>query len=96
MIRNFKTQIAQDVFDGVSSRYSRKIPRGLHKKTQFLLDQLNAVTCVETLAIPPSNRLKKLTGDLKGFWSLRINQQWRIIFRWQNGNAEAVDVIDYH
>lgn len=48
------------------------------------------------LKIPPSNRLEKLSGDLKGFYSIRINDQWRIIFKWQSGNALEVKIIDYH
>ena len=96
MIQNFKTKCAQDIFDGVNRRYARQLPKALHKKARILLDQLNAVTQVETLRIPPSNRLEKLQGDLKGFWSLRINKQWRVIFRWENGNAEDIDITDYH
>ena len=46
--------------------------------------------------IPPSNRLEKLKGNLKDFYSIRINNQWRIIFKWNNGNAEHVEIIDYH
>jgi toxin HigB-1 len=61
-----------------------------------LFDQINAVTAVEMLRVLPSNRLKKLTGDLKGLWSLCINKQWRIIFRWNKGDAFDVDVVDYH
>jgi len=96
MIRNFKSNLASDIYDGINSRYSRSLSKELHAKTRRLLDQLNAVTKVESLRIPPSNRLEKLSGKLKGFWSLRINKQWRIIFRWQDSNAVDVDIIDYH
>jgi len=48
------------------------------------------------LRIPPSNRLKKLSGNLKAFYSIRINNQWRIIFKWHKGNASEVEIIDYH
>lgn len=96
MIKNFKTKLASDIYDGINSRYSRCISKDLHKKAQRLLDQLNAATQVKTLSIPPSNRLEKLTGKLKEFWSLRINIQWRIIFRWEDGDALDVDIIDYH
>ena len=51
---------------------------------------------VEELRIPPSNRLEKLQGTLQHFWSLRINNQWRVIFRWEDGVAYDVDVVDYH
>lgn len=96
MIRNFSSKCAKDVFNGNNSRHARKLPANLHKKAQILLDQLNAITRIETLQIPPSNHLEKLKGDLKLFWSLRINIQWRIIFRWEEQDAKDVDIIDYH
>ena|SRR3990167_1673823 len=96
MIRNFKSKLAQDVFDGVSSRYARKLPLSLHDKTRRLLDQLNAITRVETLKIPPSNKLSKLTGNLSNYWRVKIDKQWAIIFRWEKSNAYDVDIVDYH
>ncbi len=96
MIRDFASKTAQDVFDGTKSRYARKLPHELHEKACRLLDQINAVTRVEELRVPPSNRLEKLKGDLKDKWSLRINKQWRIIFKWASGDAHDVDIVDYH
>lgn len=96
MIKHFRSKTAQAIFDGEQSRLSRRIPLALHPKVRRLLDQLNAATKIETLTKPPSNRLEKLGGDLKGFWSLRINRQWRVIFRWEAGVATDVDVVDYH
>jgi len=96
MIKHFRSKTAQDIFDWSRTRYARKIPPSLHGKIRRLLDQLNAATQVDTLTKPPSNRLEKLTGDLKGFWSLRINRQWRVIFKWKAGFASEVDIIDYH
>lgn len=96
MIRNFKSDTAQDIFDGMNSRQARKIPGELHAKIQRLFDQLNAATQVETLKIPPSNRLEKLKGNLKAYWSIRANVQWRVIFQWEDGEAFDVDVVDYH
>ena len=96
MIRNFKSKIAQDIFDGVESRSTRKIPIDLHKKIRRLFDQINAVTKVETLRIPPANCLEKLKGGLKNYWSIRVNKQWRIIFKWENNEAFNVDIVDYH
>jgi proteic killer suppression protein len=68
----------------------------LHGKIRRLLDQLDAVTQLETLRVPPSNNLEKLRGDLSGYWSLRINLQWRIIFRWKTSDAYDVEIVDYH
>ncbi len=72
------------------------VPLSLHPKAQRLLDQLNAVTNIETLRVPPSNKLAKLSGNLKGYWRLKIDKQWAIIFHWDNGEATDVDIIDYH
>lgn len=60
------------------------------------LRQLHRIIAIDQLRQPPSNRLEALSGNLKGFWSIRINQQWRIVFRWINGNAYDVRITDYH
>ena len=96
MINNFSSKTAQDIFDGVSSKFARKIDKKLYAKITRLFDQLNAVLEVEELRSPPGNRLEKLKGDLKDFWSLRVNDQYRIIFKWRKGVAFDVDIIDYH
>jgi proteic killer suppression protein len=57
---------------------------------------INQARIVQDLSIPPGNRLEQLQGDLAGFWSIRINQQWRIIFRWEDGLKHKVTIIDYH
>lgn len=96
MIVSFSTKTAEDVFNGISSRSSRKLPLELHAKACRLFDQLNACTRVETLRVPPGNNLESLIGDLKGFWSIRINKKWRIIFKFDKGNACEVNIVDYH
>lgn len=96
MLRTIADKTTQDVYDGVNSRYARKVPKELHGKARRLLDQLNAAPSVEFLRIPPSNRLEKLKGDLAGYWSLRINGQWRIIFHWEGNDAHDVQIVDYH
>jgi len=60
------------------------------------LEMLHATKILDTLTIPPSNRLEKLVGDRKGFYSIRINRQWRLCFRWSNGDAFDVEIVDYH
>ena len=96
MIESFASQTAQDIFDGVNSRYSRCVPSILHKKAGRLLDQLNAATQIDTLRIPPSNKLAKLTGNLKDFWRIKVDKQWAIVFMWEEGTAFNVDIVDYH
>jgi proteic killer suppression protein len=96
LIKNFSDKTAQDVYDGTNSRYSRRLPRELHAKAQRLFDQINAAPSLEFLRVPPGNRLEKLVGNMKGEWSLRINKQWRIVFRWKNNDAYDVIIVDYH
>ena len=96
MIRSIKDATTQDIFDGLNSKVARKLPQELHRKARRQLDLINAVTRIEDLKVPPGNQLEALKGDLKGFHSIRINDQWRIIFRWLDGNAEDVRIIDYH
>jgi proteic killer suppression protein len=96
MIKNFGNRTTKDIYDGINSRYSRKLPRKLHGKAQRLLDQINAAPSLEFLRVPPGNRLEKLAGDLIGFWSLRINEQWRIIFCFEANDFYDVKIVDYH
>ena len=65
-------------------------------RVQSKLDLLNACTSIEDLRVPPANRLEKLKGDLAGYYSIRVNQQYRIIFKFSNGNCEEVSCADYH
>ncbi len=96
MLESIADRLTRDVYDGTNSRYSRKLPRQLHAKARRLLDQINAAPSLAFLRTPPSNHLEKLRGDLEPHWSLRINDQWRIIFLWQGGDASEVRITDYH
>ena len=96
MIKGFADKVTQDVYDNTNSKHSRKLSRSLHPKARRLLDQINAAPSKEFLRIPPGNRLEKLSGDLEGHLSLRINDQWRIIFRWSGDDALEVKITDYH
>jgi proteic killer suppression protein len=68
----------------------------LVRRAQQLLALVNAASDVKDLRSPPGNRLEKLSGDREGQYSIRINQQWRICFRWANGGADDVEIVDYH
>jgi proteic killer suppression protein len=81
--RLFADQVVRD-FEGIARPAKRK------------LEAVHAAARLEDLRVPPSNRLEKLKGDLKGFHSIRINDQWRVIFRWIDGHAYDVAIVDYH
>ena len=93
MIQSFKDSATESVFQG-------KLPKGfqkeIFKRAIVKLDQLNSALHLDDLRIPPGNRLEALKGDMLGFHSIRINDQWRICFRWENGNAFEVEIKDYH
>jgi proteic killer suppression protein len=69
---------------------------GIARRAKRKLEALHAAARLEDLQVPPSNRLEKLKGDLKAFHSIRVNEQWRIIFRWIDGHAHDVAIVDYH
>lgn len=96
MIVNFSSKVTEDIYHGVLSRYSRKLPIKLHAKAVRLLDQINAASRIEDLNTPPANKLRKLSGDLSELWRIKINNQWAIIFKWKHGNALDVGIVDYH
>lgn len=96
MIKSIKNKATQDIFDGSNTKAARKVPSELHERARDLLDAINAIARVDDLKAPPSNRLHKLKGSLKDFWSVSINDQWRIIFKWDEKNATDVEIIDYH
>jgi len=86
----------QDIFDGENSKAARKLPRELHDKARRLLDLVNSAARIDDLRVPPGNRLEALKGEYKAFHSIRINDQWRIVFRWADGHADEVQIVDYH
>ena len=96
MIKNFSSKLVEDIFNGISSCYSRKFPRQLLSKAQRKLDQINTATVLDTLKAPPSNKLSKLEGDLSDYWRIKIDKQWAVIFKWNDGMAIDVDIVDYH
>lgn len=96
MIISFGNQATADFFHGIKSRESRKIPSEITKNALKKLDILNAAASLDDLRRPPGNRLEALKGELKGYYSIRINEQWRIIFQWDNAHVSQVEIIDYH
>jgi proteic killer suppression protein len=75
---------------------ARRLPSDLRLRTMDKLQMLDAVTRIESLRVPPSNRLEKLSGDRAGYWSIRVNRQYRIVFRFERGDAYDVEFVDYH
>lgn len=74
----------------------KRLPNEVQEVGRRKLRMINNAVDLTDLRIPPANRLEKLSGNLKTFYSIRINDQWRIIFKWSNGNAAEVEIIDYH
>ncbi len=96
MIRSFKNKLAEDLFEDRNSPAVRKFPSELKRVAQRKLQYLNAAVSLQDLLVPPGNRLEGLKGDRKGFHSIRINDQWRVVFKWSDGGATDVTVEDYH
>ena len=96
MILSFKDKITEDIFNGLNTKAARYIPRPLWDAAFRKLDMLNAAHELKDLLTPPGNRLEKLKGEFSEFHSIRINDQFRIVFKWAHGNAETVGIIDYH
>ena len=93
MIRSFASTETERFY---ATGKSRRLPTEILKRAAMRLTQLNATTSIEDLRFPPSNRLEMLKGERKGQWSIRINDQWRICFRFTDGDALDVEVTDYH
>ena len=93
MIKSFGSKETEKVWNGETSK---KLPLETQKIGRRKLRMINSSIDLDDLRIPPANRLEKLSGDLAGLHSIRINLQWRIIFQWKNGNAYKVEIIDYH
>jgi toxin HigB-1 len=91
VIRGFRDKATEELFRGSSPRRLRAIASVALRK----LDMIDAAQRVEDLRAPPGNRLEKLRGDREGQWSIRVNDQWRVCFRWDEG-AHDVEIVDYH
>ena len=97
MIQSFADDATQDIFDGINSKNARKtLDASLHAIAFRKLDLLNAAIDLNDLKLLPGNRLEALKGDLKGKYSIRINDQYRIVFAWTLHGPENVEIMDYH
>ncbi|MBI4394758.1 MAG: type II toxin-antitoxin system RelE/ParE family toxin [Candidatus Omnitrophica bacterium] len=96
MIKNFGSRATEDLYHGLDSKEARTIPKTIWKVAVRKLDILNTAAELKDLASPPANRLEKLKGHLGDYYSIRINDQYRIIFRFENGNTFDVEIVDYH
>ena len=93
MIKTFAKKETEKVWN---SEFSSKLPNEIQRVARRKLRMINNSQNINDLRIPPANKLEKLKGDLKGFYSVRINKQWRITFKWIKQNAEQVKIEDYH
>ncbi len=93
MIRSFADKEMERLFN---REHSFKLPTDIQKRARIRLAALNAATTINDLHEPPSNHLEALKGNRKGQYSIRINQQWRVCFRFEDGHAFEVEIVDYH
>lgn len=97
MIVSFKDKATEDIFNGVTSKQARKCcPASIWKVATRKLDQLDSVVELDELRIPPGNKLESLEGDRAGCHSIRINEQYRLCFRWTETGPAEVEITDYH
>lgn len=96
MIRGFRDRAAEDLFRGIESPAVRKMPPDLRATAKRKLIMIAAAASLGDLAALPGNRFEALKGADKGRYSIRINDQWRVVFRWADGYADEVEIVDYH
>ena len=93
MIKNFKDDETQKIYQ---RQRSRKLPSDIQQVALRKLRMINNSVTINDLRVPPANRLEKLSGNRAGQWSIRINDQWRVCFRWKGSDALDVEITDYH
>jgi toxin HigB-1 len=96
VIQSFGDKRTRELFDGEQTSRVRKLPSDLLASALRKLDMLEAAAALLDLRSLPGNRLEALKGDLDGYYSIRVNDQWRLIFLWEDGAAHEVQLIDYH
>lgn len=93
MITSFNSEDESNIWNG---KFVKKLPTTIQKKARMKLRMINNANALEDLKNPPGNHLEILIGNRKGQYSIRINNQWRICFHWNDGNASEVEIVDYH
>jgi proteic killer suppression protein len=93
LIAAFGDKETEKVWNGI---VSKKLPNEIQNVARRKLRMLNNAVNINDLRVPPANRLEKLSGNWSGYHSIRINQQWRIVFRWKNNHTDEVQIMDYH
>ncbi len=96
MIVSFADRLTESLFEGGNAKLIKRIPPGIRRVARRKLDLLNAAVELRDLRSPPGNRLEALRGDLAGLHSIRINDQWRLVFRWTRSGPADVAITDYH
>ena len=93
MIKSFKCKETEKIFNGI---FSKKLPQDIQRRALIKLHSIDVAENVSDLIIPPSNFLEQLSGDRQGQYSIRVNQQYRICFKWIDNNAYDIEIVDYH
>ncbi|GEP52817.1 plasmid maintenance system killer protein [Flavobacterium noncentrifugens] len=93
MIKSFGGKETEKIWNGIQSK---KFPTEIQNTARRKLRMINNSQNINDLRVPPANHLEKLSGNYAGFHSIRINDQWRLVFRWENDNAFEVEIVDYH
>jgi toxin HigB-1 len=96
LIVSFGDKGTEHLYHGEKSKETRKYPKEILRTALHKLDMLNGARELRDLRSPPGNRLEALKGNLQGFFSIRVNSQWRVIFKWEAGRALEVGLVDYH
>jgi len=96
VIESFGNTLAEDLFEDKNSKATKAFPPELRRAARRKLQYVHEAADLRDLKSPPGNRLESLKGDFKGLRSIRINDQWRVVFRWSGGNAFDVQIVDYH
>ena len=96
MIASFGDRATEDLYHGRATSRARRFPRDVAEAALVKMDSLNGAAAMLDLRSPPGNRLEALKGDLIGCHSIRVNDQWRLVFRWQDDDAHEVRLTDYH